>query len=170
MEVVLNVVEMLTLPATASLMQTCGHLRSLCMEAYTWESHSGDFRAINDKARMHYRLSNSQLVSPKQIAEDPHTLVSGQLAEPANYQRYSWCPVPGETHMRRKFSSGSKVAEPAWLTLMPHVSCKSSTWLYVKTKTLAGSKHPTSAMLHVHLHNAENCQGVPMQSCMVPRM
>lgn len=141
-EVMIKVLHMLTLPATASLMQTCKHFRILCMDTFTWEPHAGEFRAIDSKARTHYRRCSRPISQPASHSAHAHlacTQSPDQLAEPANYQRYSWCPVPGETHMRRKFSSGKSVAEPAWLSLMPHVACKGNTWLYVKTKALAGS-------------------------------
>ena len=120
-------------------MQTCKHLRSLCMNIHTWEAHSGESWAIQDKARTHYRLRDSPAVT----AEPPFASVASvdpaRLAEAANWQRFSWSPVPGELYTRRVFSSGDKVATPAWLSLMPHVSSQNSTWLYVKTKTLAGN-------------------------------
>ena len=137
-EVIANVLDMLMLPATASLMQTCKHLRSLCMDIHSWEAHSGEFRAIQDKARTHYRSRDSQPATAKPHCGSSANVDPARLAEAANWQRYSWSPVPGELYTRRVFSSAAKVAAPAWLSLIPHVSSQNNTWLYVKTKTLAG--------------------------------
>ena len=148
-EVVLHISAQLTLPATASLMQTCRHLRMLCFKVYKWEPHSGGFQMMKlDNARQYYRLHNMPLTSSS--AGSCNTVVQSQLAEvvaeaadAANSQRYSWCPVPGQQFLQRVFSSGSKIVKPAWLSLLPRVSCEGSSWLYVKTKTVAGT--PTHA-------------------------
>lgn len=125
-------------------MQTCTHLRSLFFNIYNWKPHAGGFQIVNsDKARQHYRLhdmpvTSSSAGSSNRVVQSQLAEVVAEAADAANSQRYSWCPVPGQQFLRRTFSSGSKIVEPAWLSLLPQVFCEGNTWLYVKIKTVAG--------------------------------
>ncbi|KAL0021398.1 hypothetical protein WJX77_012562 [Trebouxia sp. C0004] len=64
-------------------------------------------------------------------------------------QRYSFF----DSNLRLRYSGGL-VVEPAWLSLLPKVSCQGAGWLYLKGKTLSESslKGCSSAFRHTHHH------------------
>ncbi len=151
-EVLLFIIDHLELPALACLIQTCKDLRAICMTDLVWENLcNGDFPKVCAQSQQYHKLRPSTDTSTKpsvsqpcvsitltaidDTVQTPTTTLDGQLAASScsESQRYSFF----DSNLRLRYSGGL-VVEPAWLSLLPKVSCQGAGWLYVKGKTLSG--------------------------------
>lgn len=159
-EVLLSIVDQLGLPALACFIQTCKDVRAVCMTDAVWESIcEGTLPKLPTQARKYHKLNRCTAVDVK-----PSVSLSGNLnatvpqehsaklpatsgSQPdmfscSQVQRYSFL----DSNLRLRYT-GALVVEPAWLSLMPKVSCHGAGWLYVKGKTLSGLPSKISLFL-----------------------
>ena len=151
-EVLLFILDHLELPALACLIQTCKDLRAICMTDLLWENLcNGDCPKVRPQSQQYHKLRPSTDTSVKPSVSQPcvsitltaiddsvltpTTTLDSQLAASScsQSQRYSFF----DSNLRLRYSGGL-VVEPAWLSLLPKVSCQGSGWLYLKGKTLSG--------------------------------
>ena len=168
-EVLLFIIDHLDLPALACLIQTCKDLRAICMTDFVWESLcNGDFPKECAQSQQYHKLRLSTDASIRPSVSQPHvsitlTAIDDTVQTPtatldsqpeassrSQSQRYSFF----DSNLRLRYSGGL-VVEPAWLSLLPKVSCQGAGWLYLKGKTLSGrhsisccvSTNPSTAFL-----------------------
>ncbi|DBA86230.1 TPA: hypothetical protein ACH3X1_005734 [Trebouxia sp. C0004] len=167
-EVLLFIIDHLELPALACLIQTCTDLRAICMTDSVWENLcNGDFPKTCAQSQQYHkpRLSTHTAIRPSvsqpcvaitltAIDDTVQTPTATPDSHPeasscSHSQRYSFF----DSNLRLRYSGGL-VVEPAWLSLLPKVSCQGAGWLYLKGKTLSESslKGCSSAFRHTHHH------------------
>ncbi|DBA73155.1 TPA: hypothetical protein ACH3X2_010090 [Trebouxia sp. C0005] len=167
-EVLLFIIAHLELPALACLIQTCKDLRAICMTDFVWENLcNGDFPKVCAQSQQYHKLRPSTDTSIRPFVSQPcvsitltaiddtvqtstPTLDSQSEASSCSHsQRYSFF----DSNLRLRYSGGL-VVEPAWLSLLPKVSCQGAGWLYLKGKTLSESslKGCSSTFRHTHHH------------------
>ena len=151
-EVLLFIIDHLELPALACLIQTCKDLRAICMTDLVWENLcNGDFPKLCSQSQRYHKLRPSTdtsirpsvsqpcvsttLTAIDDTVQTPTTTLDSQLeaSSCSQSQRYSVF----DSNLRLRYSGGL-VVEPAWLSLLPKVSCQGAAWLYLKGKTLSG--------------------------------
>jgi len=143
-EVLLFIIDHLELPALACLIQSCKDLRAICMTDLVWENLcNGDFPKVCAQSQQYHKLRPSADASIRPSVSQPCvsitlTAIDDTVQTPTTTldsqpQRYSFF----DSNLRLRYSGGL-VVEPAWLSLLPKVSCQGAAWLYLKGKTLSG--------------------------------
>ena len=151
-EVLFFIIDHLELPALACLIQTCKDLRATCMTDCVWENVcNGEFPKVCAQSQRYHklRLSTDTSIRPSVIqpcvsitltaiddtVQTPTATLDSQpeASSCSHSQRYSFF----DSNLRLRYSGGL-VVEPAWLSLLPKVSCQGAGWLYLKGKTLSG--------------------------------
>ena len=146
-EVLLSILNQLDLPALAQMMQTSKGLRSNCLADSLWDRF-GSRRVPQTRSHL------QQYYKPRSAASSASTSVSKPEGATTDTQSTSQTPIaacPVQTSrnsLSQRYAflddklklhySGSLVQQPAWLSLLPNVSCQGAGWLYAKAKVLSG--------------------------------
>lgn len=146
-EVLFAVIDLLDLPALACFAQTCKDTRAACLTDAVWDrlcDGKGPQHAHHPHKYHEPKPNHSTEVEQTEPHANPTDIVPPSSAStckqhPADENftqpqvRYTYF----DNNLRLKYSSGF-VVDPAWLSLLPKVSCQGSSWLYFKAKTLSG--------------------------------
>lgn len=153
-EVLLCVIDWLDLPGLACFMQTCKDIRATCMIDVVWERLcEGSLPKASAQSRKYHQLrlgAQSAIAALAKPSNNASASAPGahtaELAAASNSQAdFPTCSRSQrqaffDGNLRLRYG-GDLVIEPAWLSLMPKVSCQGAGWLYVKGKTLSGLFH-----------------------------
>lgn len=150
-EVLFSIIDQLDISALACFAQSSKDLRSMCMIDAVWD------RLTNRKvptASCHLQpyhkpkpsitaahdskpalcSSASRITTPEPVSQAAPAASHVQASPNSLSQRYAFL----DDKLKLQYC-GRFVQQPAWLSLLPNVTCQGAGWLYAKAKSLSGA-------------------------------
>lgn len=161
-EVLLSILNQLDRSALAQMMQTSKGLRSTCLADSLWDkfgsrrvpqtrSHLQQYykpRSAAASAFVPASTPDGATTDSQSTSQTPIAACPVQTSRNSLSQRYAFLDDKLKLHY-----CGSLVQQPAWLSLLPNVSCQGAGWLYAKAKWLSDCTLRQCELPYQNLHH-----------------